>query len=94
VTSVDGTTDPSAAVVAHGLLNAMAVISGAAATLRESWDRLGETGRKELLNMIEGQSDHVTGMLTDMARGLPSDVVQMLSAISAEHMREVTQQGG
>ena len=33
-------------------------------------------------------------MLTDMARGLPSDVVQMLSAISAEHMREVTQQGG
>ena len=44
--------------------------------------------------MIEGQADHVTGMLTDMARGLPSDVVQMLSAMSADHMREVTTQQG
>ena len=80
----DTAVDPSAAVIAHGLLNSMAVITGAAATLRESWDRIGDKGRADLLQMIEAQSDHVTGMLTDLARGLSAEVVQLLESLRSE----------
>lgn len=76
--------DPMAAVVAHGLLNSMAVISGAAATLRESWEALDAGGRTDLLAMIEAQADHVAAMLADLARGLPAEVITMLNALRSE----------
>ena len=82
--SGDEPADQTAAVVAHGLLNSMAVIAGAAATLRESWGMLDGKGRQELLSMIETQADHVTGMLADLARGLPAEVIRMLNALRDE----------
>ena len=73
--------DSTAAVVAHGLLNSMTVISGAAATLKEEWSGLAPESRDVLLGMIQSQARHVTAMLADLARGLPAEVVQALNAI-------------
>lgn len=73
--------DQTAAVVAHGLLNSMAVICGAATTLRESWDELDAKARDDLLVMIESQGDHVTAMLADLARGLPAEVIALLDSL-------------
>jgi K+-sensing histidine kinase KdpD len=79
--------DRTAAVVAHGLLNSMAVICGAATTLRESWDALDRKARDDLLVMIESQGDHVTAMLSDLARGLPAEVVALLDSLRNSRTR-------
>jgi hypothetical protein len=81
----DRPVDATVAVLAHGLLNSMAIISGAAATLQEAWDELDEARRDNLLRMIADQSSHVSEMLGDLARGLPLGVLQELDAISQSH---------
>jgi signal transduction histidine kinase len=79
--------DSTAAVVAHGLLNSMTVISGAAATLKEEWSGLAPESREMLLGMIQSQARHVTAMLADLARGLPPEMVHALDAIRASQGR-------
>ena len=66
--------DPTMAVVAHGLLNAMAVIAGTTMTVRRNWDGLDPEKRDAMLGTIERQADFVTGLLQDLVRGLPPDV--------------------
>jgi K+-sensing histidine kinase KdpD len=70
----DWEADPTMAVVAHGLLNAMAVITGTAMTVRRNWDRLEHDQRDRMLGSIERQAEFVTGLLQDLVRGLPPDV--------------------
>lgn len=78
--------DPTAAVMAHGLLNSMAIIGGAARTLQDSWDALPAEHRDRLLSMIADQAEHVGGMLGDMARGLPIGALEELEALTrGEH---------
>lgn len=74
----DGLVDATAAVTAHGLLNSMAIISGAAATLRQAWDALDPARRDVLLDMIVGQAQQVSEMLGELARGLPPGVLKPL----------------
>lgn len=81
----DQPVDATVAVLAHGLLNSMAIISGAAATLREAWDELDDPRRDNLLRMITDQAGHVSEMLGDLARGLPLGVLQELDALSQAH---------
>ena len=76
--------DQTTAVVAHGLLNSMAIINGAARTLRDSGEVLGAPQRAQLLSMIVDQAEHVAGMLGDLARGLPPGIVQELEALNEE----------
>lgn len=83
----DRSPDPTAAVVAHGLLNSMAIIGGAARTLQESWTTLPAVERDRLLRMIAEQASHVAAMLGDLARGLPVGVLQELEALSEGHQR-------
>lgn len=78
--------DPMVAVVAHGLLNSMAIIAGAASTLREAWDALDARRRAELLAMIGDQAQHVSDMLGDLARGLPPGVLRQLDELTGGHM--------
>lgn len=70
--------DATAAVTAHGLLNSMAIISGAATTLRESWDALDPAGRAVLLGMIVDQAQQVSDTLGELVRGLPPGVLKEL----------------
>jgi K+-sensing histidine kinase KdpD len=77
--------DPTAAVMAHGLLNSMAIIRGAARTLQEAWESLGPEQRAQLLSMVADQADHVASMLGELARGLPMGVLQELESLSEGH---------
>ena len=83
----DRPVDATVAVVAHGLLNSMAIISGAAATLQEAWDVLDEARRQSLFRMITDQAHHVTDMLGELVRGLPVGVLHELDALSEAHRR-------
>ena len=83
----DRPVDATVAVVAHGLLNSMAIISGAAATLEEAWDVLDEARRRHLFRMITDQVHHVTDMLGELVRGLPVGVLHELDALSETHRR-------
>jgi hypothetical protein len=78
----DWEADPTMAVVAHGLLNAMAVIAGTTMTVRRSWDRLDSAKRDAMLETIERQCEFVTGLLQDLVRGLPPDVEAALRQTS------------
>lgn len=70
----DWDSDPTIAVVAHGLLNAMAVITGNTLTVRNNWDVLDTQRRDAMLESVEKQARFVTGLLEDLVRGLPPDV--------------------
>lgn len=74
-------TAATTAVVAHGLLGSMAVISGAAETLRENWTDLNTVDRDGLLSMIETHSVHVAVTLADLARGLSPEVTEVLDRL-------------
>jgi hypothetical protein len=66
--------DDTVVVTSHLLLNAVGVIIGSAATLRQ---RLGRLDRAEALDMLGRIEDHgrlVARFVEDMARGLPVDV--------------------
>lgn len=83
----DWAPDPTAAVMAHGLLNSMAIISGAADTLRQLWPELSDERRDQLLRMVTEQAEYVTEMLGDLARGLPVGVLRQLDALAEGHAR-------
>jgi hypothetical protein len=67
-----------AAVVAHALLGSMSVVAGAAHTLQQSFDTLGPDERRMLFDRLVAQSEHVIGVLADVARGLPTDAHDVL----------------
>jgi len=75
--------DPTTAVVAHGLLNSMAVLTGTATTLLHHWELFSEDPDKarDLLGRIVRQATMASGVLEDLVRGLPPDVASALSAI-------------
>lgn len=84
------TTDATTmAVVAHGLLGSLSVIGGAAATLQRNWERLDEQQRANLFEMIRSQTDHVSGVLGDLARGLSPEIQQALSELRPAPRAEV-----
>jgi signal transduction histidine kinase len=75
--------DPTTAIVAHGLLNSMAAVSGTATTLLQHWELFTEDPdlARELLGRIVRQADMASGVLEDLVRGLPPDVAATLAAI-------------
>ena len=75
--------DPTTAIVAHGLLNSMAAVSGTASTLLNHWELFTEDPEqaRELLGRIVRQVAMASGVLEDLVRGLPPDVAAALSAI-------------
>lgn len=71
--------DAILAVVAHGLLNAMATVVGAATTLRR--EDLPPDAFDQLLSMVIESSDVVVEMLKDLIRGVPEDVLDALDLL-------------
>ena len=77
-------TDAASALIAHALLNSVAIIAGAAGTLRSVWQTLDDERRETLLSMIESQAAHVAGVLQDLVRGLPVDALDALQHLADE----------
>ncbi|MBV9410827.1 MAG: hypothetical protein JO148_04475 [Acidimicrobiia bacterium] len=75
--------DTTTAIVAHGLLNSMAAVSGTASTLLNHWELFTEDPdqARELLGRIVRQVTMASGVLEDLVRGLPPDVASALTAI-------------
>ncbi len=72
------------AVMAHGLLNSMGVISGAAETIKIHWDRLDDAIKLELLDKMLQQSSLVTGVLQDLVRSGRPELVEALDDLRIE----------
>jgi hypothetical protein len=77
------------AVMAHGLLGVVGVISGAATMLQGRFDRLSPSKREELLGMIIEQAGLLAGVLQDLMRGLPPEQQTRLEALAARRPHAV-----
>lgn len=75
--------DTTTAVVAHGLLNSLAAVSGTAGMLLNHWELVTDDPEhaRELLARIVRQVSMASGVLEDLVRGLPPDVASTLAAI-------------
>lgn len=79
-----GEEDATMAVIAHGLLNSISAIQMGAFALKESWGRMSEEQRTEVLDIVADQAGHIRGILQDMIRGLPGDVIRALNGLERE----------
>ena len=86
VSWLTGEADATMAVIAHGLLNSVSAIQMGAFALKESWQQLSEEQRVQILDIVSDQAGHIRGILQDMIRGLPSDVIRALNGL--EHRPE------
>ena len=75
--------DALVAVMAHGLLTSLTVVTGSIGLLREAWDDLDPAEREAVLAKAEEQALHVGAVLTDLVRGLPAEVIAQL-----DHLRD------
>jgi hypothetical protein len=66
--------EPTTAIVAHGLLNSMAAVSGTAHMLLNHLELFTEDPEqaRALLDRIVRQATMASGVLEDLVRGLPS----------------------
>jgi hypothetical protein len=74
--------DGLAAVVAHGLLNTLTVIGGAAELLRTEWATIGSTRRDELFALIEVHVGEAAEALRGLVLGLPPEALAVLDELS------------
>ena len=74
--------DPTTAVIAHALLSSVAVVTSALQSLLAFGDDLSGNEREELLRMALTQADYLAEVLKDVARGLPTEVIDALDNIS------------
>jgi hypothetical protein len=71
------------AVVAHGLLGSIGVITGAVTMMLGRGDALSEAKKVELLEMIREQADHLAGVFQDIVRGLPPELRSNLDKVGS-----------
>jgi signal transduction histidine kinase len=74
--------DATFAVIAHALLNSMAVITGTISTLLDN--EVPPPRRTDLLGRALNQAEHVTGVLQDLVRGMHPRLVEALDRLDAE----------
>ena len=73
--------EQTSAVVAHGLLTSMAVVSGGLATVWEHWADLSPAKRDYLFQRILAHASIVSDGLRDLTRGLPEETLAEFDAI-------------
>jgi len=78
----------AAAVIAHGLLNSVSAIQMGAHALREGWNLMTDEQREEILAVLSDQASHVRGVLQDMIRGLPAEVIRALNSLDIRERKE------
>jgi hypothetical protein len=71
----------AAALVAHGLLTSMSVVSSGVMTVWEHWADLPVEKRDYLFERILAHSTFVTEVLRDLTQGLPEGVAAELAAL-------------
>jgi hypothetical protein len=76
--------DAAMAVIAHGLLNSVSAIQMGAYALRESWEKMSVEQRDQVLGIVADQAGHVRGILQDLIRGLPADVIRALNGLERD----------
>ena len=74
----DATGAAFTAVVAHGLLNAVAIARGSVETAILHWDRLDDERKQRLLKSADDQLILVSDMLGDLVRGIPAEARSIL----------------
>ncbi len=75
--------DTLVAVMAHGLLSSMSVVTASTGLLRDAWDDIDAAERESMLAKAEEQALHVGAVLSDLVRGLPANVIEQL-----DHLRD------
>ena len=76
--------DDLLAVMAHGLLNSLGVIAGAAETMKLHWERLDDGVKLELLDKVIAQAGLVSGVLGDLVRSGRPELVDALDHLTEE----------
>ncbi len=77
-----GATDATLAVITHGLLSSVAVLTHAMRTLLSFGDDLVVDQRNEILTVALRQAEYLHEVLADIARGLPGDAIDALDSIA------------
>ena len=80
-------TGETVAVVAHGLLTSMAVVSAGTMTLWDHWADLTPDKRDYLFERILAHSSLVTDGLRDLVQGLPEEVARELQVQQRHRLR-------
>ncbi|GAC1378231.1 MAG: hypothetical protein NVSMB4_07840 [Acidimicrobiales bacterium] len=91
--ALDGHLDSISGVVAHGLLNSMAVVVGTMTTLADHWPRIDDAARDELLSRGKEQALFVTDTLRDLVMGLPLGASSLLEELDEESERRRSADG-
>jgi len=73
--------DSETAVIAHGLLTSMAVVSGGVVTVWEHWADLSPSRRDYLFKRILAHATFVSDALHDLTQGLPDAAIAELEAL-------------
>jgi hypothetical protein len=81
------TSDEGTAVMAHGLLSSMSVVSGGIMTVWDHWADLSPAGRDHLFERILAHATIVTEALKDLTHGLPEDVEAELDDLQRRRPR-------
>lgn len=69
------------AVTAHSLLQSVSVILAAAEMIQTHGNELGGSRQDELLDLIGAQGRHIAGVLVDLVRGVPPEVLEVLDEL-------------
>jgi hypothetical protein len=81
VTPVRRADDAVLAVAAHAVLNSVAVAYGSVEVVRTASDRLSPAQVDDLLARALTQLDLVSGILGDLVRGLPPQIVDAMDEL-------------
>lgn len=79
--------DAVLAVAAHAMLNSVAVAYGSVEVVRSAAHRLSAAQVDELLDRALAQLDLVSGILGDLVRGLPPQIVDAMDELQRSRER-------
>ena len=81
----DGQTEEATfAVIAHGLLNSLTVVKGAADMVRASFPELPTEQVQAWFDSIDRQTEMMANILVDVVRGLPPQALIVLDELAGE----------
>jgi hypothetical protein len=70
-------------VVAHGLLNSIAVVQGIAAMIGEEGENMSPAELRSWVVRMQHHTTLMAGVLQDVVRGIPSEVLVVLDDLAA-----------
>ena len=70
-------------VVAHGLLNSIAVVQGIANIIAEDGEDMSAAQLRSWVDRMKQHTSLMAGVLQDVVRGIPSDILVALDDLSA-----------